>query len=397
MREYEQTTTLTRDIVFNGQRYRINVPVTSTLDWKAYRFGYQFDFVRTDRVFAGFILDLKQTHVNATLATVFPGLTEFARVRAPIPAIGGVVRGYVVPNISITGEVTWFTLPDRLFKDSNGHYFDVDIYGTVNFTNYVGVQVGYRSFDVAYLVDTDTGSFTLKGLFFDRAITILRKTPRTQRERAALMSRRSASPTSLPACSSRSAAWCVHARVLVEVAPRNGGDPHVSPGAARTRRRRGAERADVGHDVVRAVRLVAGEAVALEDFEQHVAQPLILRREVEVVLIGQAERDRACLLERRRRADRQEIVHLANRAGQRRRRDGPAHTPAGHAVGLRQAVDRDRSSAIPPTSPSARADGRRKGCAVDLVGDGNRIPRRHNGDRFEIGARTPCRSGCSAC
>ncbi|MEO8256841.1 MAG: hypothetical protein ABI868_05780 [Acidobacteriota bacterium] len=164
--KYEQTATLTRDIVFNGQRYRVGVPVKSTLDWKAYRIGYQFDVVRTNRLFAGFILDLKQTDVTATLATVTPGLTEFARARAPIPAIGGVVRGYVVPNISITGEVTGFKLPANLIEDSSGHYVDVDVYGTVNFTNNVGVQVGYRSFDVGYLVDTDTGSFTLKGMFF---------------------------------------------------------------------------------------------------------------------------------------------------------------------------------------------------------------------------------------
>jgi hypothetical protein len=163
--KYEQTGTLTRDIVFNGQRYRIGVPVKSTLDWKAYRIGYQFDVVRTNRMFAGFVLDLKQTDVTATLATVSPGLTEFARAQAPIPAIGGVVRGYVVPNISITAEVTGFKLPERLIKDTTGHYLDVDVYGTVNFTNNVGVQVGYRSFDVGYLVESDTGSFNLKGMF----------------------------------------------------------------------------------------------------------------------------------------------------------------------------------------------------------------------------------------
>jgi hypothetical protein len=164
--KYEQTATLTREIVFNGQRYRIGVPVKSSLDWKAYRIGYEFDFVRRDRLFAGFILDWKQTDVTATLATVTPGLLEFARARAPIPAIGGVVRGYIVPNISITGEVTGFKLPDNVISDIGGHYFDVDIYGTLNFTNNVGVQLGYRSFDVRYLVDTDTGSFTLKGMFF---------------------------------------------------------------------------------------------------------------------------------------------------------------------------------------------------------------------------------------
>ncbi len=71
-----------------------------------------------------------------------------------------------MPNISITGEVTGFNLPEKAIKDTTGHYVDVNVYGTLNFTNYVGVQVGYRSLDVGYVVDTDTGSFTLRGLFF---------------------------------------------------------------------------------------------------------------------------------------------------------------------------------------------------------------------------------------
>ena len=35
----------------------------------------------------------------------------------------------------------------------------------MNFTNNFGVQVGYRSIDVMYKVDEDTGDFTLKGLY----------------------------------------------------------------------------------------------------------------------------------------------------------------------------------------------------------------------------------------
>ena len=54
----------------------------------------------------------------------------------------------------------------NLVEDATGHYVDVDIYGTYNVTNRVGVQVGFRSFDLGYLVKEDTGSFTLKGVFF---------------------------------------------------------------------------------------------------------------------------------------------------------------------------------------------------------------------------------------
>jgi hypothetical protein len=161
---YQQTGVLTRMVVFNGQLYRVGLPVNSTLDWKAYRFGYEYDFISRDRGFGGFLLEAKYTEVTATLASAI--VTQFTQAKAPIPAIGGIARFYPVPNISITGEVSGFNLPENAIKDKSGHYVDVNVYGTLNFTNYVGVQVGYRSFDVGYVVDTDTGSFTLRGLFF---------------------------------------------------------------------------------------------------------------------------------------------------------------------------------------------------------------------------------------
>jgi hypothetical protein len=161
--QYEQTGTLTREIVFNGQLYRLGLPVSSTLDWKAYRIGYEYDFLSHDRWFTGFVLDFKYTEVTATLASTI--VTQFTQAKAPIPAIGGIFRYYPVPNISITGEVSGFSLPEKLIQDANGHYLDVNVYGTLNFTNYVGVQVGYRAFDVGYAVKTDSGSFTLQGVF----------------------------------------------------------------------------------------------------------------------------------------------------------------------------------------------------------------------------------------
>jgi hypothetical protein len=72
----------------------------------------------------------------------------------------------VVPNISITGEFTGVKIPDSISKEYKAHYADFDLYGTVNFTNNVGAQLGYRSLDVGYLVEEDTGSFVVKGLYF---------------------------------------------------------------------------------------------------------------------------------------------------------------------------------------------------------------------------------------
>src|SRR5262249_771891 len=89
--KYTQEATFPRDIIFNGQRYRVGVPVNSSLDWKALRLGYEYDFVIKNRGFGGFIIEDKQTDVRVDVAT--PLITpQFAHARAPVPALGGIAR-----------------------------------------------------------------------------------------------------------------------------------------------------------------------------------------------------------------------------------------------------------------------------------------------------------------
>jgi len=167
---YDASAVVNADFIFNGQHFPIGLPVATDVKWNAYRFAYEWDFVYRSRGFAGVVLETKYTDVNATLTATVAGFSdvEFTHARAPIPAIGFIGRGYVVPNISITGEFTGFKLPEAGSGDNrySGKYFDLDLYGTVNFTNNFGVDVGYRSFDVDYLVKTDSGTLRLKGLYF---------------------------------------------------------------------------------------------------------------------------------------------------------------------------------------------------------------------------------------
>jgi hypothetical protein len=54
--------------------------------------------------------------------------------------------------------------------DIDGHratYIDWDTYGTVNFSNNFGAQVGYRSLDVNYTIERDFGDMALRGLYFN--------------------------------------------------------------------------------------------------------------------------------------------------------------------------------------------------------------------------------------
>jgi hypothetical protein len=160
---YSAESTLKRSIVFNGVVYNVGLPVNSSLTWKMLHFGYEYDFIYRDRGFVGLILQGKYTDVEVNLRN--PLNSDYAHVRAPIPAIGGIVRVYPFANVGLTGQVTGFKLPTSVDAQNryDGKYIDFDLYATLNFTDKVGVQGGYRSQTVDYRVRADTGNFELKG------------------------------------------------------------------------------------------------------------------------------------------------------------------------------------------------------------------------------------------
>ena len=161
---YEATTTLTADIIFNGIRYPLSTQVESKMEWKTYRIGYEWDIISRPQGFFGIILEAKYTDASIQLRSPFG--VEFARARAPIPALGAIGRVYIARIASITGEFTGFSLPSSIDPDYQAHYYDWDIYGTVNFTNNFGAQVGYRSLSLGYVAKQDKGDATLAGLYF---------------------------------------------------------------------------------------------------------------------------------------------------------------------------------------------------------------------------------------
>lgn len=152
-----------REFVFNGIRYRVGLPVSTTADLTTYRFGYEYDFIYRSRGYLGAVFDLKYNDVKVQLDS--PIGSEFTSQVAPIPTIGLAGRGYIVPNFSITGEFSFFKVPEDLSDDYGGRYFDFDIYGTANFTNNVGAQLGYRTIDVLYDVDFDHGDLQFRGWY----------------------------------------------------------------------------------------------------------------------------------------------------------------------------------------------------------------------------------------
>lgn len=158
---YDADSTITREFVFNGLRYRPGLPVQTTAQFKAWRFGYEYDFLYRDRGFLGVLVDVKYTDVNVGLLS--PIGDEFTKAVAPIPTLGAVGRAYVAKNVALNGEISYFKIPDSASEEYKGRYMDFDVYATFNPQKNVGVQLGYRSIDVFYHAKNDTGTLTFKG------------------------------------------------------------------------------------------------------------------------------------------------------------------------------------------------------------------------------------------
>lgn len=154
-----------REFVFNGQRYRVGLPVSTTAEFKTYRFGYEYDFISRSRGYLGVLLDVK--YADATVELTTPATApEFATQGALIPTLGAAGRAYLSRNVAVGGEVSFFRVPDNLSESYDGSYTDYDFYALVNFNRNVGAQVGYRSIDIFYQADLDHGALDFKGWYF---------------------------------------------------------------------------------------------------------------------------------------------------------------------------------------------------------------------------------------
>jgi len=164
---YSAESLFSRTIVFNGIAYPLSVPVASQFDWTVWRLGYEYDFLYLPRGFVGALFEVRHTKMEANLATI--GIDEFTTATAPLPALGVVGRVYPIREVAVNFELTGFKLPD-IDPDYDANYFDWDIYGTVNLTNYVGLQVGWRRVSTYLAIEKDAGDLKFQGLWFGGAV-----------------------------------------------------------------------------------------------------------------------------------------------------------------------------------------------------------------------------------
>jgi hypothetical protein len=163
--EYNEEATLSRQITFGGRTFDVGIPATADLKWEIWKIGYEWDLAVGDRGFFGIIGELKYNKVTATLASPLAD-SEFTEVKAPVPTIGIIGRGYPSRNFSITAEFTGIKLPDRISERFDAKLFDFDVYGTINFGRHVGLQGGYRSVVAEYADEDDIGELKMKGIYW---------------------------------------------------------------------------------------------------------------------------------------------------------------------------------------------------------------------------------------
>ena len=114
------TATLKRTIIFNGIALSgLAAGRRPSLKWKAYRFGYEYDFVYT-RPRLRRLGARSEVHRRRSDPCRTRSIRSSCTRSAPIPAIGAIGRGYVAPNISITGEFSVLTTAARHFRMLQG-------------------------------------------------------------------------------------------------------------------------------------------------------------------------------------------------------------------------------------------------------------------------------------
>ena len=77
--KYEGDVLLERTIIFNGIAFNVGLPIQTEFTWNTWRFGYEYDFVYTDRGFAGFIVEAR--YADAQLGLRSPLDNEFTQAQ----------------------------------------------------------------------------------------------------------------------------------------------------------------------------------------------------------------------------------------------------------------------------------------------------------------------------
>ena len=161
--KYETEMVVERRLIFRGIAFNTGVPVGSTLIWKTWRLGYEYDVIRRDRGYLGLILDVKHTELEAALNSALA--REFVRAKGFIPMAGATLGFSLFSALSVAAEITAIRLPQGVASGYSGRYVDFDVHATINLIESLGLQVGYRSLDLSLITNEDLVDLRLEGMY----------------------------------------------------------------------------------------------------------------------------------------------------------------------------------------------------------------------------------------
>ncbi len=145
-------------------------PVASTLTWTTWRLAYEYDLVHLARGSLG--LFAEATYADVRIArdsgcVAGSAACEIARMRRPIPAVGGVVRLYPSPVIMLGAEASLLRMPRGIgdFLGYTGEHLAYDVHAVLNFIDAFGLQLGYRSRKLSLRTTEQAYDLRLEGVY----------------------------------------------------------------------------------------------------------------------------------------------------------------------------------------------------------------------------------------
>lgn len=157
--KWDATTNLSRSIDFNGKTYTASTQVTSELDIKYHRLGWESSKVDKSGSKFGAIFDIKYLDISATIDAPGLGLHEKKSLQAVIPTLGFVLQVALPLQMSVGGEVT------GVRAASDKYLVDAEMQASMKLLPFLHVSAGYRILKVHLEQDNNLGAFTLKGPF----------------------------------------------------------------------------------------------------------------------------------------------------------------------------------------------------------------------------------------
>ena len=155
---FNGTSTLARDITFNGRTFTATEQATGSLDVDLYDLGLTWYLINTDdlpvRLQVGPELSVKVFDGEASIVSQTTGLSEAVSGTAPVPTIGLRARVGLADMLAVIGRVGYVEYNDNSFLDADAQ---------VEFSPLpmIGIFAGYRYLDI----EVDEGDLFVNATF----------------------------------------------------------------------------------------------------------------------------------------------------------------------------------------------------------------------------------------